>query len=50
MSFYYLFFWGGGIAQQIAQMALFAFVFYDMVQSLRNKKTQDEATPKEEAA
>jgi hypothetical protein len=50
MSFSYLFFWGGGIAQQIAQMALFAFVFYDMVQSLRNKKTQDEATPKEEAA
>ena len=50
MSFSYLFFWGGGIAQQIAQMALFAFAFYDMVQSLRNKKTQDEATPKEEAA
>lgn len=50
MSFSYLFFWGGGIAQQIAQMALFGFVFYDMVQSLRNKKTQDEATPKEEAA
>lgn len=45
ISFPYLYFWQSGPAQQIAQMVLFGFALYDMIQQLRGVKANQEANP-----